>query len=286
MKNLPLRGGEGEREARRRKTVQPLMALGRRVLYTLGILLAAATRCASAHDTVTEPPKAACHTECAAHPQVWCVLQTALETTRSIADRMWRVKAFNDVAVAQAQAGNRVAAGRTFALALETARSIMESGWRSHALRGIAAAQSQAGDVPTALDTARGIENRLQRAWALRDVAIAQAQAGDVFGALETARSMAESVERAKALGHIAVVQAQRGDKEAAGQTFTAALAALGSVTDSGRRPQAFGDTAMAQAQAGEVRGALETARSITDSFWCATVLSHIGETMVQQGFK
>lgn len=88
----------------------------------------------------------------------------------------------------QHRAGDRAAAGASFARAVEIAKAIPheKEGQKTDLLQFVARTQAEVGELAGALDTARGLFSSDLEIFVLEDIAIAQARAGDVPGALRT----------------------------------------------------------------------------------------------------
>ncbi len=97
-------------------------------------------------------------------------LTTALETALSMDDGWSKVQALANIAVAQAQDGDKVVAQNTLNFIFETAQPTDDK-WSS-----IAAAQAKLGDFDAALNTVQKIDNKVKQVRALGEIATAQAQ--------------------------------------------------------------------------------------------------------------
>ena len=140
-------------------------------------------------------------------------LTIALETALSMEDGWWKIHALADIAVAQAQDGDKTASQKTLKFILETTEPIDDK------LSKIAAAQAKLGDFDAALTTVQTINNRQKQAWALGEIAIAQAQVGhkeaaraNLAVALDTARTINDEWQKAEALQDVAIAQAKAGE--------------------------------------------------------------------------
>jgi serine protease Do len=197
----------------------------------------------------------------------------AIASARRIDGASDRASALRELGVAQAEAGDRQAAGRSLSEALAAAQRIDDAWWRTWALEKIAAAQAKAGEFAAALATARQIDDASDRASALRELGVAQAESGDRQAA---ARSLSEALGaalriddarwRASALGKLGVAQAKAGAGPAAARSFSEALAAAGRIDDASKLASALRELGVAQAKAGDFAAALATARRIDDA--------------------
>jgi len=153
---------------------------------------------------------------CRAAPEPRCVIEEALAAARDISEQSSRSRALMSIAVAQAQAGDRQASGRTITSAQIAAREIADLGDRSWVLREITDALARTRDFAGAMVTAPEIAYPIIRSWALSSVAEAQARAGDFPGAVATAREIADPMYRSLALRDIAEALARAGDGRSA----------------------------------------------------------------------
>ena len=118
-----------------------------------------------------------------------------IEAAHTIESAQKRATVLDDIAKKQAELGDRLASGHTFATALKIAHEIGQPENRVRALCEIADAQREVGDkqaaksmLATALKAAYDIDDAWDRSWALMDIAVAQAKAGDIAAALELAQ--------------------------------------------------------------------------------------------------
>lgn len=143
---------------------------------------------------------------------------TALETALAMDDGWWKIDALADIAVAQAQNGEKIAAQNTLNFILETEQS-NDDKWKQ-----IAAAQARSGDFEAASEALLKIGEQDNQVWVLGKIAIAQAQVGqkeaakaNLAIALDTARKIDNELKKANALQDVAIAQAKAGE-------FTSAL--------------------------------------------------------------
>lgn len=135
---------------------------------------------------------------------------TALETARAMDDGWWKVKALADIAVEQAQDGDKTAAQYSLNFILETGQS-NDDKWK-----WIAAAKARVGNFDAALEAVQKINEQENQVWALGQIATAQAQVGqreaakaNLAIALDTARKIDNEWKKANALQTVAIAQAE-----------------------------------------------------------------------------
>ena len=210
----------------------------------------------------------------AAHGQVAAALRAAWECAEGTA----RAVALGEIALAQARAGDRPAAGKTFADAVAAAQQIDDTDPQAVALLELARLQAEAQDFAAALATAREIGDPYRRAEALRKVVAVQAAAGEIAPAVQTARGIEEQQERARALGAVAeaiaegaATQARAGARTRARQAFADARRMTDEIEDLLTKAEALSAIAGAQAQAGDrtatAAGFAAARATIEDSF-------------------
>ncbi len=110
-------------------------------------------------------------------------IAAALEAVQGIDGSRKRTWALIAIAIAQAEAGSREAAEKTFATALRSARKISDASMRYFALKDIAVAQAESGDIGAAVRTTDVIGDDFQRTLTLQTIAVGQAEAGHVASA-------------------------------------------------------------------------------------------------------
>lgn len=144
----------------------------------------------------------------------------ALDTASLIADEYLRTGAWRQIAVVQARAGDREAAGRLLDKVLQEVAAFKNVHLiRVEALIATAEAQAQIGNVTGALKTATAVENLRGKAEALRNIALVQTKGGDLKGASATAETISDEKIKAQALRGIATARAEAGDRDGALQT-------------------------------------------------------------------
>jgi hypothetical protein len=133
----------------------------------------------------------------------------ALRSIDGLKDVERQVSALLQVAVAQADKGDRAGARQTIRMAQQRQGSRGAGGKHDTYRRSLARAQAKTGDFAGALATAKAIQDAGTRASALRDIAKVQVAAGDRAGALATlkqaaaaARTVAPAGAALEALGH------------------------------------------------------------------------------------
>jgi RNA polymerase sigma factor (sigma-70 family) len=189
------------------------------------------------------------------------LLKQAAEAAQSIDDKTWKVWELMSVAEAQAKAGQKDAAAKTFAEAIEAARRVRGSE-KDHRLRDVAEAQARAGDVKAAKETADGIEMEDSRASALSAVATAQAKAGDFKGAEETIGTITSDVRKGEALMALLEARAKAG-------RLDEASAAAAQITEDFGKIRAGASLARAHHRAKDAKAVarhIEEARKVYDA--------------------
>src|SRR5262249_27278053 len=113
----------------------------------------------------------------------------AASQTISEIDTAWgKVKAWCEVARAQAELADSAAAKDSFTAALLAIEGIDDKRSRNEAVREIAAAQVKAGQFVAATRTARHLNEPWEQVNTLREIALAQAHAGKSLAASDTLR--------------------------------------------------------------------------------------------------
>jgi tetratricopeptide (TPR) repeat protein len=179
-----------------------------------------------------------------------------------------RARALALVALAQAEAGQKDAAGQSFALALESARAIERSSKRRESLEAIALAQARTGDAAAALRTLREATDSDDPAKTLPLVAIAEAARGDPLAALETLRGLPADGDRVESLSRVALAAVASGRVWAAEDALDLALEAAADSDEAGMDPGfvwILSRVAATQAEAGDQAGARQTAATALD---------------------
>ncbi|HEY9740769.1 MAG TPA: SMEK domain-containing protein, partial [Coleofasciculaceae cyanobacterium] len=185
-------------------------------------------------------------------------LTTALETALSMDDGWSKVQALANIAVAQAQDGDKVVAQNTLNFIFETAQPTDDK-WSS-----IAAAQAKLGDFDAALNTVQKIDNKVKQVRALGEIATAQAQ-------VAKADLLIFWLKGCRAVQFAQLVSAEKLDLWFITLTYhlimgRAVKANLDSAleiaheVDEQQRAYALQKVAIAQAEAGYLDDALETA--------------------------
>ena len=182
-------------------------------------------------------------------------------------------------AVAQAMAGDRAAAAKSFDLAILAAEHTHEP---TQVLSAIAESQFKTGDRAAAaqtLEQAFGHAMSLglsDRGGALRDVAVARARAGDGTGARQTAALIQSGADRSRALQSVGIAQAETGDINEAQLTL--------SRMEERYRDEVLHAMAVAQAKSGDGKGARETAATIKYEFFRAMAVGAVAAAQAQAG--
>jgi tetratricopeptide (TPR) repeat protein len=177
-------------------------------------------------------------------------IEEAKKTAEEV-DGVYKSSALSQIAAAQAQAGDIEEAKKT--------AEEVDGVYKSSALSQIAAAQAQAGDIEGAKKTAEEIGGYWGKPSALIEIAAAQAQAGDIEGAKKTAEEITRSDRKSSALTEIAAAQAQAGDNAGSRATFQEAIRSADETTSNFNKSSALTEIAKAQAQAGDNAGSRAT---------------------------
>ncbi|MBI3810365.1 MAG: hypothetical protein HY284_07925 [Nitrospirae bacterium] len=140
----------------------------------------------------------------------------ALQTTENIATPYMQASALAEIAVAQAERGDRIAAEATLRRALQVSSAIREFAAKAPALLGIAQAYAKVGDRAAATRTFRQARQAVRvsdderyKTDALIDLAMVQSGAGDFSGAVETADGIRDVHARAHAWRIVAAAQGE-----------------------------------------------------------------------------
>ena len=251
--------------------------------------------------TVATAVEAARGPACQVAPTSACVIAQALALAQTL-DEWRRPRALDhiterlvNIALAQAQAGDRAGTHATTSQALALAQALTSQPRRAAVLTDIAFAQARAGDragsqttIAQALALAQTLTNEEARVWGLAFIALAQAQAGDraeaqatIAQALALAQTLDEK-DRGGALGAIAPVQAQAGDHAGAQETITQALALVQALTDKEERNRTLLLLLWAHLKAGDTVQALAFAQTITDEGRRARLLAFVAQAQAQ----
>ncbi len=188
-------------------------------------------------------------------------LRGAMRTAACIADHQSKVSTLIDIAIAQADKGNRGDARRTIAQAYKIATTVRGKR-RVWLLADLSAAQARAGDIPGALRTAGAIRGQAEEA-PFRKIAVSLAQAGDFRRAIDIAKGMSESYLKALSLTEIALAQAKGGHRGPALATCRLAYECTAPLRDQSDRDTILRHIVSAQAEAGSITGALRTVARI-----------------------
>ena len=179
------------------------------------------------------------------------IISMALTAADRIEDSADRSFAFNQIAIAQAEAGDVRGAERTFMKSLAAAERIVEDWHRDLRFGRIADGQARAGMFREALTTAERIEDPADRGGPFVSIAEAQEKAGDARGAVKL-------IARAFAIA------------ERSGDVDT--------------RDGIYLDIALAQANVGKFRNSLSTAERIKDPWTKYFAFENIAEEQVNGG--
>ncbi|HEY7158811.1 MAG TPA: sigma factor-like helix-turn-helix DNA-binding protein, partial [Gemmataceae bacterium] len=246
------------------------------------------------------------------------VLSDALDTARTIKDEQSKAFMLMSIAEAQAEAGDKTAATRTYKEALDTAKTLPDKmerwGGRCFTEARIAESRMRTGDMEAAWKIIATIKDEYSRHSALRNIAIAQAKAGDVKGALEMAETIDSDVGNSEVLAVVVKLYAKAGqikkavdlaetitadfnrtvariniaEAQAKAKDLAAARKSLQEALDIAHRMKSHEDymamcVAMVQAEMGEIEEALKTANTI-HSDWKNLALRFIAEFQAKAG--
>jgi tetratricopeptide (TPR) repeat protein len=211
-------------------------------------------------------------------------VEQALAAAERIEDAYWRSRAYREVALALAQAGQPKQAQEAFQQALAAAERIEWADGRSEAYREVALALAQAGQAEQALAAAERIEWADGRSEAYRAVALALVQAGQPKQALAAAERIEDAYWRSEAYREVALALAQAEQLEQAQEAFQQALAAAERIEDAYRRSEAYGAVALALVQAGQAEQALAAAERIEDAYRRSEAYGAVALALVQAG--
>lgn len=140
--------------------------------------------------------------------------QGALQTVGSMGNPYMQASALAEIAVVQAERGDRLAAEATLRKAAQVASAIRELVAKAPALLGVAQAYARVGDRATAVklfrqarQTVRVSDDERYKTDALMDLAMVQSGARDFSGAVETAEGIQDVYAKAHAWRVIATAQ-------------------------------------------------------------------------------
>jgi rhomboid family GlyGly-CTERM serine protease len=189
------------------------------------------------------------------------ILSEAARVTAGIADEGEKAELYRLIATAQAAAGDRAHAARTFELAVQTAVGLRTRTvqYATGHLTSIARAQAEAGDLVSArstfghaIDMAHAAPDPRDRATTLSRIASEQAKVGQLDDAATAATAIGDPFERASALVDLAMGRIREGDAEGALRTVT-------TIEDPHRLASALAAVAILQAETGDRAGAATT---------------------------
>jgi hypothetical protein len=198
------------------------------------------------------------------------------------------------VATAQAKAGDRAVAKKTFAEAMEMIQGERAGVGKTQRLRGFVEALANAGELEAArvaIEAIQGDEHN--KALALVALAKAQARAGDkggakasltaAFGAAREIKPRADVINdnvawsKDEAFRAIAMAQIEAGDT-------SAALATVAAHTNADLKAEIQAEVAGYQAREGDIAGALKMAEGITNAGSKAEALLRIAHFQSKAG--
>jgi tetratricopeptide (TPR) repeat protein len=200
----------------------------------------------------------------------------ALETAQGISSNFERVLQLERIAKAQAEQGQKDAAGSTFAKALEIARTPAPNPFWVHEMGSIAKAQVEEleniaaarNTFVEALETAKKIRNQQDRVRAFIAMAAMQAEVGEFPDALDTISRIdvqgdLEESLRVEVLTVTAEVEAKVGNRDNARVIFTNALKMACGIEDKKKKMDALVKIVRAQAKMREFTDALKTTEEL-----------------------
>ena len=252
--------------------------------------------------TVAMAVEAARGPACQVAPTSACVIAQALALAQTL-DGWQRSRALDhiterltNIALIQAQAGDRAKAQKTITQALALAPTLTNKGRRAVVLANIALAQAQAGDraaaqaaFAQALELAQTLTDAGERGGALAFIALAQAQAGDraeaqatIAQALALAQTLGEK-DRVGVLACVAPAQAQVGDRAKAQEATSRALAFVQTLDDE-ERGRTLLIILWAHLKAGDAVQALALTQAFIDEEPRAGLLALIAQVQAQTG--
>ncbi len=176
--------------------------------------------------------------------------QQTLATVPDLPDKQNTDFAIQEIAIAQAVAGDMLPA-------LRTVSTLPSGGPRVRALKAIAQVQASRGDIAGALQTAGSVKEDWVGSSMLLAVAQAQAEAGDIAGAIKTARTIPRNRDDFELESFIAMAHARNGNLAEALSTARA--------IQSSNRLFLYVSLAAYQARAGDMAGALQMAEEIPE---------------------
>lgn len=214
-------------------------------------------------------------------------IEPAKAVAQKIKDKSSKASTYAEIARAQAMAGDRAGALKTFELAGEIIAEIKESGFKADALVDISANYVEANDVPGARKVLRMAEAFAReekkdsyRFRLVARVAKAYATAGDFDVATKTAQQVQDDYWKAWALARIGRTQADAGDKNKALGTLSLAHRLAQGLKAEESRSSIGHSVCQGQAAAGAWQAAVATARAIEDPEMQAYAFSSVATAM------
>jgi Trypsin-like peptidase domain len=205
----------------------------------------------------------------------------ALDTARTIGDAEHHASAVREIAIRQAQMGDRAAARPRFVEAFELASSVNDDELRPQALMEVVSGVLDSGDLDQAVELVAQIEDD----WGARaEVARALARGGDVERATEVASEIDDLDEWVDAMGEIAEEQAREGQPTAVMETLGSIRESLAEIEDDEGREDAFASLVAIEARTGNFEQSLTTAAGISDESFRAEALRDIALAHARSG--
>jgi RNA polymerase sigma factor (sigma-70 family) len=204
------------------------------------------------------------------NPPMKTPFRQALDAAHAIPDANLKVSVLQQIAVAQAEAGDRKGAGKTFEAARQAAHTIPGDG-KAFVLVFNGLLQTQCGDQRAAqksfqqgVAAAKAIKDTEARLGSLLNIGLRLAEAKDRAAArkaFQLARAAADTVanetDKEYRISWVASFQANAG-------LVKEALKTAADLSEENARRWAYRDIAMAQARAGDVKTALQTAQKVS----------------------
>jgi RNA polymerase sigma factor (sigma-70 family) len=196
-----------------------------------------------------------------------------------------RAGALEEIALAQAKAGDRAAAAASLQEALRLDETTLaEEDARSRARARIAIARAQIGDVAGALETAAALRVEDDKVQALQGIAVEQVKAGDLKSARKTIEGIKDPEQKVHAGMALAEVQADAGNRDAARESLLAAQRVADALRDDAQKEACRWDLARAAIKLGDVKPALAQVQAHPKNEACAWVLFDVAEAQAAAG--
>lgn len=204
-----------------------------------------------------------------------------------------RASVLAELALAQAKAGDRIAAAESLAEALRlNVTTLAEADSRNRARAENAVSLAKIGDIAGARKAAAGLDlnpesGRSDRVYALRLIAVEQVKQGDRPGAVKTLGDIPAVADRARAWLEIAEAQAEAADRAGAAESIQAARTLAESVPESARADlleDVMAVRAGVLVKAGDVKGAAAVADALKDDRSRCHALLAVARAQIKTG--